>query len=55
VNLLYAAGVCLVLAQILGIYGLVTRKADVVFAVVMAVLLGGAIFMGVYGVYHQLR
>lgn len=42
-------------AQILGIYALVTRKADLVFAVVMALLLVCAIVLGGYGLYHRLH
>ncbi len=42
-------------AQILGIYALVTRKADLIFAVVMVVLLVGAVVLGGYGVYHRLH
>lgn len=52
---MYAAGVCLVLAQILGIYGLVTRKADLVFAVVMVALLVGAIVLGGLGAYEHIH
>jgi hypothetical protein len=39
VNLLYGAGACVILAQLLGIYALITRKADLIFALVMALLL----------------
>ncbi len=52
---LYAAGVLLVVAQIMGVYALVTRKADFIFALAMAVLLVSAVVLGGYGVYHQLR
>jgi len=55
VNLLYAAGACLVVAQLLGIYGLVTRKADLIFAVVMAALLVGAVVMGSLGAYDRIH
>lgn len=54
-TLLYAAGICLVAAQILGIYALVTRKADLVFAVVMAVLLVVGLAMGGLAVYDRLH
>jgi hypothetical protein len=52
---IYTAGVLLVVAQILGLYALVTRKADFIFAVTMAVILVVAIVLGVYGVYHRLH
>jgi hypothetical protein len=49
VNLLFGAGACLVLAQLLGIYALITRKADLIFALVMGVLLVlAAVFAGSY-------
>ena len=54
-NLLYAAGACLVVAQLLGIYGLVTRKADFIFALTMAALLISAIVLGVLGAYHRIH
>jgi hypothetical protein len=51
---LYAAAACLVVAQLLGFYALKTRKADLIFAVCMVVLLiaGGA--LGVTGALQQL-
>jgi hypothetical protein len=52
---IYAAGVILVLAQILGIYALVTHKADLIFALTMSVLLLAAVLLGAYGVYHRLH
>jgi hypothetical protein len=55
VSLLYAAGACLIAAQLLGIYGLITRKADFIFAIVMAALLAGAVVMGSIGVYHRIH
>jgi hypothetical protein len=55
VNLLYAAGACLVLAQIVGIYGLITRKADFIFAVLMTTLLVVAVVIGGYEAYHKLH
>jgi len=55
VNLLYAAGACLVVAQLVGIYGLVTRKADLIFATVMVALLFGAVVMGGVGAYHRIH
>ena len=51
----YVAGACLVVAQLLGIYALVTRKADFVFAIVMVVLVVVALASGADGVYRQLH
>jgi hypothetical protein len=51
----YVAGVCLVVAQILGIYALVTRKADLIFALIMVALVVAALVSGADGVYRQLR
>jgi hypothetical protein len=51
-TLLYTAGGLLVLAQIVGLYGLKTRKADVIFTLVMAVLVVAAILVGGYEVFH---
>jgi hypothetical protein len=55
VSLIYAAGALLVLAQILGIYGLVTHKADFIFALLMTLLLVAAVVLGGYGVYHRIH
>jgi hypothetical protein len=51
----YVAGVCLVAAQLLGIYALVSRKADFTFALVMMVLVVVAVASGADGVYRQLH
>jgi hypothetical protein len=51
----YVAGAILVLAQIVGIYALVTRKADFIFALVMLVLVVAAVASGVDGAYNQLH
>jgi hypothetical protein len=51
----YIAGACLVLAQALGIYALVTRKADLVFALVMFGLVLAALASGAEGAYSQLH
>ena len=53
-NLLYSAGACLVLAQLLGIYALITRKADLIFALVMALLLILAAVFAAAGIYHKI-
>jgi hypothetical protein len=54
VNLLYGAGTCLVLAQLIGIYALITRKADLIFAIVMGLLLLLAAVMAGAGIYHKI-
>lgn len=51
---IYVAAVLLVVAQIFGIYALVTRKADLVFAVFMVVVLVVAGFLGFHGVRSQI-
>jgi hypothetical protein len=51
----YVAGVCLVVAQILGIYALVSRKADFTFALIMLLLVVVALASGADGVYRQLH
>jgi hypothetical protein len=51
--LLYLAGGCLVVAQLIGIYGLVTRKADVIFSIVMGTLLVFSLLLGAVWVYHH--
>jgi hypothetical protein len=38
-----------------GIYGLITRKADLVFALVMVALLVAAVALGGYGLYHRIH
>jgi len=53
-TLLYGAAVCLVVAQILGIYGLRTRKADLIFSVIMICLVVAAVVLGVMGAKRQL-
>lgn len=52
---LYIAGALLVLAQLVGIYALKTRKADVVFSVLMAVMVVGAILFGIFGALYRLH
>jgi len=51
----YVAGALLVVAQVLGIYALVTRKADVIFTLIMLVLVVGAVVSGAEGAYNQLH
>jgi hypothetical protein len=55
VSLLYVAGGCLVVAQLLGIYGLMTRKADFIFALVMGALLICAVVLGGLGAYDRIH
>ena len=52
---LYAAGACLVSAQLLGIYGLITRKADLIFALIMGALLVSAVALGGVDAYHRIH
>jgi hypothetical protein len=52
---LYTAGACLIAAQLLGIYGLVTRKADLIFALIMAGLLAIAVVLGGMYAYHRIH
>jgi hypothetical protein len=54
-TVLYTAGACLIAAQLLGIYGLVTRKADLIFAVVMGGLLIVGLGLGAMDAYHRLH
>ena len=42
-TMLYIAAGCLVVAQIIGVYGLVTRKADLVFSIFMMSLVVASI------------
>lgn len=51
----YVAGACLVVAQVLGVYALVTRKADFIFALVMLALVVAAVVSGAEGAYSQLH
>jgi glucose uptake protein GlcU len=51
----YFAGACLVVAQILGIYALITRKADFTFVLIMGILVVVALASGAEGVYRQLH
>jgi predicted DNA repair protein MutK len=50
VSPLYVAAGFLVAAQIVGIYALRTRKADLLFSILMVVLVGVAIALAVYGI-----
>jgi hypothetical protein len=52
---LYIAGGLLVLAQLIGIYALKTRKADVLFSVLMAGLAIAAVAIGAYGALYRLH
>ena len=52
---LYVAGALLVVAQIVGIYGLRTRKADLLFSLLMGALVVAAIVIGGYSAVSQLR
>lgn len=54
-NLIYAGAALLVVAQILGIYALVTHKADLIFALLMGVLLVVAIVIAGIGAYERIH
>ena len=51
---LYLAAACLVGAQLLGIYALISRKADLIFSIFMVALVVLAFALGVFGAYTQL-
>jgi hypothetical protein len=51
-TLLYTAGALLVLAQVIGLYGLKTRKADLIFTLIMGFLVLAAVVVGGYEVFH---
>jgi hypothetical protein len=54
VTLLYTALGCLVAAQLVGIYALVSRKADLIFSLCMVCLLVLSFVLGALGAYQQL-
>jgi hypothetical protein len=54
VSLLWIAAACLVVAQIVGIYGLISRKADLVFSIFMIALVAVSLVLGVIGAYRQI-
>lgn len=49
-TVLYGAAAALVLAQLVGIYGLVTRKADLIFSLLMVALVVVAALLAVSGI-----
>lgn len=53
-TLLYAGVALLVVAQIVGIYALVTRAADLLFAVLVVALLLAAAGLASYAIYGKL-
>lgn len=53
-TLLYLAVICLVVAQLIGIYGLVTRKADLIFSMFMVAMIVLSVTLGAFGAYQQL-
>jgi len=52
---LYLAGGLLVVAQATGIYALISKKADVIFTIVMVCLVAAAIAAGADGAYNELH
>jgi hypothetical protein len=53
-TLIYLAAICLVVAQLVGIYGLITRKADLIFSLFMLALFVTAAVLGGFGAYQKL-
>lgn len=53
-SLLVAAAVCLVAAQVIGIYALVSKKADLVFSLIMVLMVVVAAALGAVGAYNQI-
>ena len=54
-NVWFLAGGFLVVAQLVGVYALVTRKADFIFSLVMAVLLLVAVLIVGFHLYHRVH
>jgi hypothetical protein len=51
--MLYSAAACLVAAQLVGIYALKTRKADLIFSFFMVVLVVASATLGYLGAKRQ--
>lgn len=54
VTLIYSGVALLVLAQVLGVYALVTHKADLVFGALIIAMVLAAVVLAGYGAYSQL-
>jgi hypothetical protein len=54
VTVLLGAAACLVAAQVLGIYALRTRKADLIFSLFMLVLVLAALTLGYMGARQKI-
>ena len=54
VTLLYLAAGCLIGAQILGIYALRSRKADLIFSLLMIAMVMASVALGYLGARQQL-
>jgi hypothetical protein len=54
VTVLFGAAACLVAAQLLGIYALRTRKADLIFSLFMVVLVVAAVALGYMGARQKI-
>jgi fucose permease len=52
--MLYCAAGCLVAAQILGVYALRTRKADLIFSIFMVGFVVASVMLGYLGARQQL-
>lgn len=53
-SLLYSAAACLVAAQLLGLYALKSRKADLIFSMFMVALVVASVALGYMGARQQL-
>lgn len=53
-TLLYGAAGCLLGAQVLGIYALRSRKADLIFSMVMIAMVVASVALGYLGARQQL-
>jgi hypothetical protein len=51
---MYLGAGLLVVAQVVGIYGLATRKADLVLSILVGFILVAGVLIGGFGVYRQL-
>lgn len=53
ISLLWVAAALLILAQVVGIYGLATRKADLVLSLLAIGLLVASLLVAFWWAYHQ--
>jgi hypothetical protein len=55
VNVWFVSGALLLVAQLIGIYALMTRKADLIFTFIVGLLLVAAVVIVGNHVYHRLH